>query len=309
MSTKELKAASALRVTDPLLAHPLPLDTRHLRSILAVAEHLHFSRAAEALDMAAPSLTRTIQEAERLLGARLFFRTKRTVELTAAGDAYVEQARIALDHLARAHEAALAAERGELGHIAIGYVSSAAYSGVLQSTISEFRKDHPRVEIKVREILMSQVGERLEGGQIDLAFFRPPMALPDSIVSTTVVRDTFVLGVPADSPLAGAAEISPAQLRRELFVLPEQSFGVMEVGRRGRFEPVILDQPGTLTSVIARVSLGDCITVVPDALAKCVLLPGIVYRPISGRPIRTEIALASRKRERAPAIRAFLERL
>lgn len=285
-----------------------PLDTRHLRCILAVAEHLHFSRAAEALDLAPPSLTRTIQEAERLLDARLFLRTKRSVELTAAGVAYAEHARLALDHMARATESARAAERGELGRIEIGYVSSAAYSGVLRDTVGTFRKAHARVDINVREVLMHKVAEMLEEGQLDLAYYRPPMLLPDSIVSTTIMRDTFVLGVPADSALAALDEISPTQLRNESFVLPEQKSGVMEVGRRGRFTPEIVGQPGTLTSVLARVSLGDCVTVVPDALARCVALPGVVYRPIAGRPVPTEIAIASRKRERAPAVRAFLAR-
>jgi DNA-binding transcriptional LysR family regulator len=296
----EKRHAGLLQPVEP------PLDTRHLRCILAVAEHLHFSRAAEALDIAAPSLTRTIQEAERLLDARLFFRTKRRVELTSAGVACVEHARLALEHLARASESARAAERGELGRIEIGYVSSAAYSGVLRETVSAFRKAHPRVDINVREVLMPKVGEMLEEGQIDLAYYRPPMPLSESIVSTTLVRDAFVLGVPADSPLAQLDAVSPAQLRHESFVLPEQPFGVMEVGRRGRFTPDVVGQPGTLTSVLARVSLGDCVTVVPDALARCVSLPGVVYRPIAGRPVPTEIAIANRKRERAPAVRAFL---
>ncbi|RKP51910.1 LysR family transcriptional regulator [Pararobbsia silviterrae] len=279
---------------------------RHLRCILAVAEHLHFSRAADALDIAAPSLTRTVQEAERLIGARLFYRTKRTVELTAAGAAYVDQARIALDHLTRASEVARAAERGELGRLEIGYVSSAAYSGVLQQTIGDFRAGHPRVDIAVREVLMERAGVMLEDAQLDFAFFRPPMPLPESIVSTTVAKDTFVLAVPDDSPLALFDEVSPAQLRHESFVLPEQPYGAMEVGRRGRFVPDVVGQPGTLTSVLARVSLGGCVAVVPGALSRCVALPRVVYKTISGRPIATEIALASRKHDRAPAVRAFL---
>ena len=285
------------------------LDTRHLRCILAVADHLHFSRAAEALELAPPSLTRTIQEAERLLQARLFYRTKRTVELTAAGVAYVEHARTALDYLSRAQEAARAAERGELGRIEIGYVASAAYSGMLQQTVRAFRTQHPRVEIRVHEVLMERLGELIEQRHIDLAYYRPPMALPDSIVSTTILRDTFLLAVPSNSPFASFESVSPVQLRQESFVLPEQAFGVMEVGRRGKFVPHIVGQPGTLTSVLASVSLGGCVTVVPAALTQCVTLPGVVYRQVSGRPIATEIAIAGRKHGRTPAVAAFLDQL
>lgn len=285
------------------------LGLRHVRCVLAVAEHLHFSQAADALDMAAPSLTRTIQEAERLLGARLFYRTKRSVELTAAGAAYIEQARVALDHLARAEEAARAAERGELGRIEIGYVSSAVYSGVLQQTVGDFRRTHARVEINVREVPMERVGVLLEEGQIDLAYFRPPMPMPESITALAILQDAFVLAVPADSVFAALAEVNPTQLSAEAFVVPEQPFGVEEVGRRGRFTPHIIGRSGTLTSVLARVSLGGCVTVVPNALARSLALPGVVYVRVAGKPVTTSIAVASRKRDRAPAVRAFLARL
>jgi len=93
------------------------LELRHLRCIASVAKHLHFSRAADELEIAAPSLTRQIQEAERLLGVRLFHRTKRSVALTAAGEAYLADITPALEHLARGAERAALAERGELGRV------------------------------------------------------------------------------------------------------------------------------------------------------------------------------------------------
>src|ERR1700735_3486987 len=101
------------------------LELHHLRCIACVAKHLHFARAAEELEIAAPSLTKQIQEIERLLGVRLFHRTKRTVALSAAGEAYLPEALAALAHLSRGHELAALAERGELGRIEVGYVASA----------------------------------------------------------------------------------------------------------------------------------------------------------------------------------------
>src|ERR1700733_3175767 len=104
------------------------IELRHIRCVIAVAKHLHFSKAAEELGMAAPSLTRQIQEAERILAARLFYRTKRSVSLTAAGSAYLSEALDAMAHLTRGADLAQRAERGELGKIEVGYVASAAYA-------------------------------------------------------------------------------------------------------------------------------------------------------------------------------------
>ncbi len=101
------------------------------------------------LSIAPPALMRQVQEAERLLGARLFHPTKRSVALTAAGEAYLGEATRALEHLTRAAERAALAERGELGCIVIGYVASAVYSGVLQATVRDFLARYPRVEIGI----------------------------------------------------------------------------------------------------------------------------------------------------------------
>jgi DNA-binding transcriptional LysR family regulator len=282
------------------------LELRHIRCFVCVAKHLHFSRAAEELGIAPPSLTRQIQEAERLLAFRLFQRTKRSVSLTAAGEAYHVAALAALDHLARGEEIARAAERGELGRIEVGYIASAAYTGVLQDTVHRFRREHPRIEVNAREIVMGQVAELLADGKIDVAYVRPPMHLPEHVQTVTVHRDTFILALPADSVLIASATVSPQQLHDATFVLPEQESGTLEVGRRGRFSPKLGQRPGSLAAVLACVSLGGVVSVVPRALADCVAVPGVEYRPISGKPIVSEVALAFRRHERAPAIRAFV---
>jgi DNA-binding transcriptional LysR family regulator len=154
---------------------------------------------------------------------------------------------------------------------------------------------------------MDRVPGMLSDGQLDVAFVRPPMQFSEGIRTTTVYRDTFVLALPEDSELAASAALSPAQLRDEWFVLPEQEAGTYEVARRGRFSPKLGPQPGTLAAVLACVSLGGNVAVVPHTLADCIALPGVVYRPISGKPIPSEIALAYRQFERAPAVRTFVE--
>ncbi|CAG2128104.1 LysR family transcriptional regulator [Cupriavidus plantarum] len=282
------------------------LEIAHLRAIAEVARHLHFGRAAEVLDLPPPMLTRRIQEAERLLRARLFHRTRRSVELTAAGHAFLPEALAVLEHLSRGIDVAARAERGEVGRIEVGYVGSAAYAGVLQQHIRSFRHAHPLVDIRIEEVVMDRIGPMLEAGEIDVAYCRPPMAMPDGVRTQTVHRDAFLLALPSDSPLAKAAEVHPAQLREATFVVPEQESGTLEVARRGRFSAAIGPRGGTLAAVLARVALGNSVSVVPGTLAACVSLPGVVYRPIAGKPIVSEVALAYRANEASATVREFV---
>ncbi|KGW61699.1 LysR family transcriptional regulator [Burkholderia pseudomallei] len=282
------------------------LELRHVRAFLCVARHLHFARAADELDIAPPALTRLVQDAERLLGVRLFHRTRRSVALSAAGAAYLGEAQAALAHLARGRERAALAERGEIGRIELGYVSSAAYAGVLQRTVGAFRDAHPRIRVDVREVPMSEVAARLDAGTLDAAYVRPPLPLPDGVSTHTVHRDVFVVAVHGQSPLAARASIRPAALAGERFVVPEQALGTLEVARRGRFEPIVDARPGALVAVLAHVSVSGGVAIVPQALVGCVSLPGVAYRPIEGKPIASEVAVAYRRHEKASAVRAFV---
>lgn len=282
------------------------LELRHVRAFLCVARHLHFARAADELDIAPPALTRLVQDAERLLGVRLFHRTRRSVALSAAGAAYLGEAQAALAHLARGRERAALAERGEIGRIELGYVSSAAYAGVLQRTVGAFRDAHPRIRVDVREVPMSEVAARLDAGTLDAAYVRPPLPLPDGVSTHTVHRDVFVVAVHGQSPLAARVSIRPAALAGERFVVPEQALGTLEVARRGRFEPIVDARPGALVAVLAHVSVSGGVAIVPKALVGCVSLPGVAYRPIEGKPIASEVAVAYRRHEKAPAVRAFV---
>ncbi|CAJ5890156.1 LysR family transcriptional regulator [Burkholderia pseudomallei] len=282
------------------------LELRHVRAFLCVARHLHFARAADELDIAPPALTRLVQDAERLLGVRLFHRTRRSVALSAAGAAYLGEAQAALAHLARGRERAALAERGEIGRIELGYVSSAAYAGVLQRTVGAFRDAHPRIRVDVREVPMSEVAARLDAGTLDAAYVRPPLPLPDGVSTHTVHRDVFVVAVHGQSPLAARVSIRPAALAGERFVVPEQALGTLEAARRGRFEPIVDARPGALVAVLAHVSVSGGVAIVPKALVGCVSLPGVAYRPIEGKPIASEVAVAYRRHEKAPAVRAFV---
>ncbi|QGZ64796.1 LysR family transcriptional regulator [Paraburkholderia acidisoli] len=284
----------------------MQLELRHLRCILAVARHLHFARAADELGIAPPSLTKQIRDAETLLKFRLFHRTRRSVSLTSAGEAYLPGAAAVLAQLEAARENGLLAQRGQLGRIRVGYVASAVYAGVMRKTLTRFRASHPRIEVELTEMPMDEIPARIADRQLDVAYVRPPMAFAEELQATCVHRDEFVVAVPADSPLAALDRIAPQQLRHERFAVPEQELGTLEVARRGRFAAPAGRRPGPLIAVVASVSLDGTVAIVPASLCACVALPGVAYRPLSGKPIASEIALLYRRHESSRAVKAFL---
>lgn len=285
------------------------MELRHFRCVLAVAHSLHFARAAAELGISPPALTKQVQETEQLLGTRLFQRSKRAVSLTAAGELFVLEAARALEQLAQAQDVARRAGRGELGRLEIGYVASAAYAGVLQGQFARFRASHPGIHIAAREYAMDTLPGLLDQGRVDLAFVRPPLHLPDGLGSVVLLRDRFVLAVPADSPLAGINVAAPAALAQQAFIVPEQELGTMEVSRRGGFAAQVVSRPGSLVAVLTEVSLGVGCAIVPHSVMASVHLPGVVFRELQGPQISSEIAVAFRRHEQAPAARAFIAQL
>ncbi len=285
------------------------MELRHFRCVLAVAHSLHFARAAAELGISPPALTKQVQETEQLLGTRLFQRSKRAVSLTAAGELFVIEATRALAQLAQAQDVARRAGRGELGRLEIGYVASAAYSGVLQDQFSRFRVSHPGIHIGAREYAMDALPGLLDQGRVDLAFVRPPLHLPDGLDSVVLLRDRFVLAVQADSPLARLDMAEPAALAQQAFIVPEQELGTLEVSRRGGFAAQVVSRPGSLVAVLTEVSLGVGCAIVPHSLMASVQLPGVVFRELATPQISSEIAVAFRRHEQAPAARAFIAQL
>ena len=285
------------------------MELRHFRCVLAVAHSLHFARAAAELGISPPALTKQVQETEQLLGTRLFQRSKRAVSLTAAGELFVIEATRALAQLAQAQDVARRAGRGELGRLEIGYVASAAYSGVLQDQFSRFRASHPGIHIGAREYAMDALPGLLDQGRVDLAFVRPPLHLPDGIDMVVLLRDRFVLAVQADSPLARLDVAEPAALAQQAFIVPEQELGTLEVSRRGGFAAQVVSRPGSLVAVLTEVSLGVGCAIVPHSVMASVQLPGVVFRELATPQISSEIAVAFRRHEQAPAARAFIAQL
>jgi DNA-binding transcriptional LysR family regulator len=261
------------------------------------------------LRISPPALTKQIQEAERMLGVRLFNRTKRSVSLTSAGEIFQIEARRALDQFAQAELSVRRAGRGEIGRLEVGYVASTAYSGVLQRELTMFRKNYPDLAVNPSEGEMAKLPQLIEVGTLDVAFLRPPVTYPAGIDAIVISRERFVVALHADSPLAKSETIRPEELRNERFIFPEQEAGTMEIGRRGGFHPQIVTRPGRLIAVVTMVSLGSGIAIVPHWVVDRLLIPDVTYREIHGEVVPSEIAVAYRRHEKAPAARAFIEQI
>jgi|SRR3984893_3483365 len=286
------------------------MELRHLRYFVALAEELHFARAAERLNIAPPTLTVQIQEIERTLSARLFVRTKRSVALTPAGEIFLSEARNVLEQFAKAESVGRRAGRGEIGRVEIGYVGSAAFAGVLQDQISRFSRAWPGAHLNAREFPMEELPQLIGEGQVDIGFVRLPMTLPRSLRLHALLRDHFCLALPSGHTQAERTDaVRSGQLAEEAFIAPEQEAGTYEVARRGRFTPRIVSAPGSLLAVLTQVSFGTGVSVIPSIVRNVVHLPNVVFRPIAGEPILSEVAAVFRVNEASPTVRNLIEQI
>src|SRR4051795_636425 len=177
-----------------------PMELRHLRYFIAVAEELHFRRAAERLHMSQPPLSQQIRQLEEEIGAQLLSRNQRKVELTAAGVAFLERAREILDSVEDAARQARRVQRGEGGRLAVGFVGSAMYSFVPE-LLRAFRDHAPDITLRLQELGTSEQLRQLEDGRLDVGFVRLPRARPE-LTFETVLEEPVVAALPDTHRLA-----------------------------------------------------------------------------------------------------------
>ncbi|MEX5590768.1 MULTISPECIES: LysR family transcriptional regulator [Pseudomonas] len=283
------------------------MEIRHFRYFLCVAQHGHFTRAAEQLGIAPPTLSRQIQDMERELGVRLFERNQREVNLTAAGQALLLEAEQAVRQFDAAQLGAQRAGRGESGLIELGYVASAAYSGILQAQVTRFSAAHPNVRLNIRETPMVDLPAQVRDGQLDIAYVRSPMELPDELDAIALHQEGFVLALPASSRINELKSIPASRLAEETFILPEQISGTLEVASLGGFEPRLGPQPGSLVAVITLVSLGQGVAIVPESVVARIRLPQVTYRPVEHCQASSWLSLIHRRFEKAPAVMRYID--
>jgi DNA-binding transcriptional LysR family regulator len=290
------------------------MELRHLRYFVAVAEKLHFSRAAEQLNISTPTLSHQIQALETMLGAQLLSRRKKSaVSLTQTGKRFLEEARATLRQAENAELVGKQAARGDIGSIAIGYILSASSIGLLPELIATFQKENPNVLLQISRMETFPQMKALIDGVLDVAFIRAPQRYPAELTGFVVDRHPYYLAIPEGHHLAGRKQVTPAMLADEPFVSGTLE---MEVGFWGNLGAVskpgqslrIVQRTPDIFSLLTLVAAGVGLGVI-SAPMQGVGIPGIVFRKITGALQEAEIAVAYRKRESAPVVKSFIHRL
>lgn len=286
------------------------MDLRQMRYFLALAEEGHFGRAAERLHMAQPPLTRTIRALEEELGTPLFRRTPKGAELTAAGQALLEDVPNVLALARRARDKAQLAGQGMTGQLDIGIFGSGMLD-VIPRLIARFREQRPQVRIALHNQTKAEQIAALREGRITLGFNRLVPREPDLAVET-VMRERLIVGLPATHPLAAQAEIALRELDGlPLILYPNLPLPglAQQVAAAFQKEKLRLNAVQSVEDVLTCIALvasgfGLCIT---TESAASLQLPGVVYRPLRARHLRDiELSVLYRRGDDSPLLAAFL---
>jgi DNA-binding transcriptional LysR family regulator len=283
------------------------VELRQLRYFVTVADELHFSRSAERLHIAQPALSQQIRKLENEIGVSLFHRTKRRVELSAAGEAMLRPARQAIAEAERAVDVARRADRGEVGHLTIGFVESAAMD-LVPRAVRRFRLERPRVDVSLRELAVEAQIDGLRSGVLDVGILRQP-ADTAGLELATVAEEGLVVVTADAHPLAKRRRVSAPSLVDEPLVLLSREMvpGLYDqiVALQHKHGGANIAQEATsIQAVLGLVAAGLGISLLP-ASVKSLAREGVSFVDLSVSP-RSRIEVAWRESDRSPLTAAFI---
>lgn len=285
------------------------MEFRQLRYFVTVAQELHFGRAAQRLDITQPALSKQIRVLETNIGVQLFIRTKRTVNLTKAGEVFLIQTQQLLKQAESAIALAKSTAKGEVGKLTLGFTSTATYT-VLPKLIGHFRSLYPQVEVEMLELSTEAQVTALNQNKIDLGFLHPPI---DSrgLEIYPILSEEFLVVLPKQHCLSKKQSLSLPDLAPESFILHPRSEGpflydrFFELCRQAGFKPQIIKETDTHQTRICFVAAGIGITFIPAGLETSVS-EDLVCRPIDNLPMKLEFAAAWRSLVTMPVLQKFL---
>jgi len=260
------------------------LEFRHLRCFIALAEELHFGRAARRLAISQPPLSVAIQQLEASVGARLFDRDSKGVRLTPAGQAFRASAQGLLDRAEDACALAREVQAGEVGRLRLGFVGSTLFNG-LSAWLLAFQASHPRVEVVVVELNSQDQIDALLGEELDLGLVHTDR-LPPALASQPLYSEPFLACLPAGHPSAALSEIPLAALSDQPFILfsrkgsPDYHARIVEICRQHGFYPRLQHEGRHWLSVVSLVAQGMGVSIVPAAFQQAGI-QGAVFKPLA----------------------------
>src|SRR5882672_6413377 len=249
------------------------LNARQLRYFIAVAEELHFARAADRLHVAQSAVSQQIKELEKALGAPLLNRRKRAaVSLTEAGRQFLSEAVAAIRQLEKAEQVGQLAARGKLGQIEVGYVTSAAMSRTLPTLLREYRRSHPAVQLRLTAMETPRQLDALAEGRLDAGLIRPRPSYAAGVMAHVIHREALCVALAADHPLACHTALQAADLGDEAFIVPlvgESSGFASQLDRlatAGKFAIRIVHDTGDFVAALSMAVGGYGVVLVPDSM-------------------------------------------
>jgi DNA-binding transcriptional LysR family regulator len=291
------------------------LELRQLRYFIAVAEELHFGRAAARLHMTQPPLSQAIAALEDLLGAPLFLRNRRTVELAPAGTALLPEARRMLLEADALPELARRAASGEAGRLALAFVTSCDYS-VLPPFLRRYSERYPAVHLNLVEATSDVQVEELLRGRIDAGLLIPP--LPDKAEGELdymkVLDEPLILCAPASLAGLGSGPIKLQELPRLPLIIfprdisPALHDAILSCFSAAGVTPVIGQLAIQMQTIVSLVSSGMGLALVPQSVSN-LMRPGVEYRALADPTPLVETGIAWRRDNSSPVLRGFLELL
>ena len=284
-------------------------ELRLVRYFVAVAEELHFGRAADRLRLAQPGLSQQIKSLEQQLGVKLLERTSRQVRLTPAGALLLAEGRRLIAQAERLAEQVRRAGLGQVGRVTVATIGSATYD-VIPRLLREHRRRFPDVELVLREMSTPAQAEALRSGEIDVGFLRLPADVGE-LVSHTVREERMAIMLSESHPLARLAEVPLRALAHEPLILfpaaprPSWADTVIAACREAGFEPVVAQEAVESATVVSFVAAEIGVAPIPEGLA-LLARPGVTCRPISPALV-TRLAVVHRAGSLLPAVAGLLE--
>jgi len=270
------------------------MELRHIRYFVAVAEELHFGRAASRLNISQPPLSQQIQSLEYELGTKLFFRTKRVVTLTKSGELLLGESYKLLEQAKRIKRIAKRAEAGEIGEIQIGIITSACFE-VLPNILDLLRRKHPKVGFSVKEYDTADALPALIDGVLDIGLVRVDR-VTSPLKGIPLKEDYLVVALPERHKLSSKDKINITEIKNETFVMfarevsPLFYDSIMSALNQAGFTPELLHKTNSIQTQTAFVASGLGVALVPST-TKRQNIPGIVYKDLNEYIPLTDISL------------------
>ncbi len=282
-----------------------------LEYFVTLAHELHFRRAAARLGITQAPLSQAIQALEADVGARLFNRNRRSVELTEAGRILLLDAQAILQRALEARNRIHRVVQGEAGHLRIGLTASASLHEFFPRVIQAYRTRYPEVSLSLHELASSQQLRALESGEIDLGVLRRPAgAVPAGLVFTRIVDDGLMVVVNRKHRLARAGTVRIADIAREPLIIYPRSSGIsihdqiLQMYAGQGFTPKIVQEAREALTIIGLVAAGLGLAIVPASLRR-VQIEGVAFLRFAGRDAHSAISLVRRYGEANSRVNNF----